>query len=101
MDSHSAVIELDIAFGLEATATALAYQAPVAVETFDDSAPDIDLCRMATGGNIAAFGYEDVHALAVFVDRPVDIAPPAGDFEIVIPHERLNRLHVNRLRQPH
>ena len=61
MDSHSAVIEQDIAFGLEATA--LAYQAPAAVETFDETAADIDLCRMATGGNIAAFEllYERYH----------------------------------------
>ena len=63
MDSHSAVIEQDIAFGLEATATALAYQAPVAFETFDETAPDIALCRVATGGNIAAFEllYERYH----------------------------------------
>ena len=63
MDSHSAVIEQDIAFGLEATANALAYQAPAVVETFDETAADIDLCRMATGGNIAAFEllYERYH----------------------------------------
>ena len=63
MDSHSAVIEQDIAFGLEATASALAFQAPAAVETFDETAPDIQLCRLATGGNIPAFEllYERYH----------------------------------------
>ena len=63
MDSHSAAIEQDIAFGLEATASALAFQALAAVETFDETAPDIQLCRLATGGNIPAFEllYERYH----------------------------------------
>ena len=55
MESHSVAIEHDIAFGLEATASALAFQSPAAVETFDETAPDIELCRLATAGNIAAF----------------------------------------------
>ena len=55
MDSHSAVINQDIAFGVEATAATLAFQPPAAVETLDEAAPDIDLCRLATGGNIPAF----------------------------------------------
>ena len=63
MDSHSAAIDQDIAFGLETAASGLAFQAPALVETFDDTAPDIDLCRLATGGNIAAFEllYERYH----------------------------------------
>ena len=63
MDPHAAAIETDIAFGFEATAGGLAFHAPVVEETFDPAAPDIDLCRLATGGNIAAFEllYERYH----------------------------------------
>ena len=63
MDPHAAAIETDIAFGFEATAGGLAFQAPIVEETFDPAAPDIDLCRLATGGNIAAFEllYERYH----------------------------------------
>ena len=63
MDPHSAAIEQDIAFGFEATASGLAFQAPADEESFEKDAPDIDLCRLATGGNIAAFEllYERYH----------------------------------------
>ena len=63
MDSHSAVIEQDIAFGFEATADVAAFVAPVVEETFDAAAPDIVLCRLAAGGNLAAFEmiYERYH----------------------------------------
>ncbi len=63
MDSHSAAIEQDIAFGLEPAASGLAFQAPALVETFDETAPDLELCRLATGGNIPAFEllYERYH----------------------------------------
>ncbi len=62
MDSHSAVMGQEIGFGLEA-ASGLAFQAPAAVETFDETAPDITLCRLATDGNIPAFEllYERYH----------------------------------------
>ncbi len=63
MEAHSAAIEHDIAFGLEAATGGLAFQAPAVVETFDATAPDFDLCRLATSGNIAAFEllYERYH----------------------------------------
>ena len=63
MDPHSAAIEQNIAFGFETTAE-LAFQAPVVeADAFDKSAPDIDLCRLAANGNIAAFEtiYERYH----------------------------------------
>lgn len=62
MESHSVAIEQELPFGYEAPAVA-AFQAPVEAETLDISAPDIDLCRMAAGGNIAAFEliYERYH----------------------------------------
>ena len=63
MDPHSAAIEQDIAFGFEAAADGLVFQAPAVEDVFDTAAPDIDLCRLATGGNIAAFEllYERYH----------------------------------------
>ncbi len=63
MDPHAAAIEQDIPFGFEAAASGLAFQAPIAEEVFDAAAPDIDLCHLATGGNIAAFEllYERYH----------------------------------------
>ena len=63
MEAHSAAIEQDIAFGLEAATGGLAFHAPAVVETFDATAPDFDLCRLATAGNIAAFEllYERYH----------------------------------------
>ena len=63
MDAHSAAIEQDIAFGLEAATGRLAFQLAAVVETFDATAPDFDLCRLATAGNIAAFEllYERYH----------------------------------------
>jgi len=64
MDPHSAVIEQKIPFGFEA-ATELAFQAPAVVETeaVDKSATDINLCRLAANGNLAAFEavYERYH----------------------------------------
>ena len=50
MDPHSAAIEQDLSFGFEATASA-----PVAAVHFDENTADIDLCRLAAGGNLAAF----------------------------------------------
>jgi len=63
MDPHAAAIEQDIAFGFDTVAELPAFQAPLVEEVFDAAAPDIDLCRMATGGNIAAFEllYERYH----------------------------------------
>lgn len=50
MDPHSAAIEQDLGFGFEA-----ATSTPVAAAHFDESTPDIDLCRLAADGNLAAF----------------------------------------------
>ena len=63
MEPHSAVIDQDIAFSFESAAVLPAFQAPAVEETFEKTAPDIDLCRLATGGNIAAFEllYERYH----------------------------------------
>ncbi len=56
MDPHSAAIERDIAFGFEAAEVLPGFQAPVSsLQPFDESSPDIDLCRLAAGGNLAAF----------------------------------------------
>ncbi len=54
MDSNTAAIKAEAPFGFDNTADAL-YLTPVAEQTFDESAPDIDLCRLAASGNIAAF----------------------------------------------
>lgn len=71
MDAHSVAIEQGVAFGVGSRQLAVgaspeaASAALVAVseETFDAAAPDIALCRLATGGNIAAFEllYERYH----------------------------------------
>lgn len=63
MDPLSVAIEQDIAFGFESTAALPDFQAPVAEVAFDAAAPDIDLCRLAANGNIAAFEvlYERYH----------------------------------------
>jgi len=66
MDIASAAIEQDIAFGFDgalqpqAGVTALAVSEPV---HFDAETSDIELCRLATGGNIAAFEllYQKYH----------------------------------------
>ncbi|HKX84354.1 MAG TPA: RNA polymerase sigma factor [Pyrinomonadaceae bacterium] len=61
MESNSAAIDPEIAFGFEEAAELPLSHAPV-VEvilpletTFDASAPDLELCQLAAGGNIAAF----------------------------------------------
>ncbi|CAN5591490.1 RNA polymerase sigma factor [soil metagenome] len=65
MDPHSAAIEQDIAFGFEATSELPSFIAPAAPDTdaFDASATDFEMCRLATGGNVAAFEliYERYH----------------------------------------
>lgn len=63
MDPLSVAIEQDIAFGFETSAALPEFQAPVAEVAFDAAAPDIDLCRLASNGNIAAFEvlYERYH----------------------------------------
>jgi len=63
MDPHSAAIEREIAFGFQTAAELPAFQAPAAEVPLDRSAADLDLCRMAEGGNIAAFEllYERYH----------------------------------------
>lgn len=63
MDSNSAAIEQEIAFGFEESSELPLFQSP-AVEVFhspadpeilDAEAPDIALCRKAAGGSLAAF----------------------------------------------
>ncbi len=57
MDQHSAAIARDIVFGVGAATESSEMQAPpaISVQTPDPAAPDIDLCRMASAGNLAAF----------------------------------------------
>ncbi|HTK38366.1 MAG TPA: sigma-70 family RNA polymerase sigma factor [Pyrinomonadaceae bacterium] len=62
MESNSAAIDRDVAFGFEDSQELPLYQSP-AVEVVtvpvpqvpDVAAPDIDLCRLASAGNLAAF----------------------------------------------
>lgn len=63
MDTNSALIEKDIAFGFDAAEVNRLDSAPLPVESFDESTPDIALCRLAASGNIAAFEliYERYH----------------------------------------
>lgn len=65
MDSHSAAIEQDAVFELKGTSEIPVYQTPITadVESFDETTADIDLCRMAAAGSIAAFEmiYERFH----------------------------------------
>jgi RNA polymerase sigma-70 factor (ECF subfamily) len=66
MDQHSAAIELDqqAAFGVTQAADAIAAPETVAAtEFFDSTSPDLILCRLAAGGNLAAFEiiYERYH----------------------------------------
>jgi RNA polymerase sigma-70 factor, ECF subfamily len=63
MDQRAAVIEQEMPLGFDALAPA-AFQAPATAEiSFDETTPDIDLCRRAADGNIAAFEliYERHH----------------------------------------
>ena len=66
MDQHSAAIELDQqTFGVTqaADAAAVAPETVAATEFFDSTSPDLILCRLAAGGNLAAFEiiYERYH----------------------------------------
>ena len=62
MESNSAAMDRDVAFGFEDSQELPLYQSP-AVEVVtvpvpevpDAAAPDIDLCRLASDGNLAAF----------------------------------------------
>jgi RNA polymerase sigma-70 factor (ECF subfamily) len=63
MDQHSAVIEQEMPLGYEAPAVAT-LQVPVAAhDAVTDQTADLELCRMAATGNIAAFEliYERYH----------------------------------------
>jgi RNA polymerase sigma-70 factor (ECF subfamily) len=57
MDQNSAAIDREFAFGFEAATELPNLQGAPAtsVQTPDPAAPDIDLCRMAATGNLAAF----------------------------------------------
>lgn len=63
MDPNSVAIEPDVAFGFQAAAELPAFQTPVVDTPLDPKAADLDLCRMAEGGNLAAFEllYERYH----------------------------------------
>ncbi len=54
MNLSSVAVERDLPFGYEETLEQT-FQAPAVEAVFDESASDIDLCRLATGGNLAAF----------------------------------------------
>ena len=63
MDQHSAVIEQEMPLGYEAPAVAT-FQVPVAAQApVNEQTADLELCRMAATGNIAAFEliYERYH----------------------------------------
>lgn len=57
MDLASATFEKDIPFGYDESSALPVFQSPAAPskEELDEAAPDIELCRMAAAGNIAAF----------------------------------------------
>jgi len=62
MESNSAAIDPEVAFGFEDSQDLPLFQSPAvevvtapAHETPDASAPDINLCRQAASGNLAAF----------------------------------------------
>jgi RNA polymerase sigma-70 factor, ECF subfamily len=65
MELASVTIEQDVPFGYEGAAQAPVFHSPAVrnADTFDEAAPDIELCRMAAAGNIAAFEmiYERYH----------------------------------------
>jgi RNA polymerase sigma-70 factor, ECF subfamily len=65
MDPHSVAIDQDIAFGFEAAAEIPQFQAPAALEKqdLDPKAPDLQLCKLAADGSLAAFEliYERYH----------------------------------------
>lgn len=62
MDPHSAAIEQSTAFGFDVSAPAVLQQ-PAVETAFDADSKDIDLCRLAANGNLAAFElvYERYH----------------------------------------
>jgi RNA polymerase sigma-70 factor, ECF subfamily len=58
MDSNSAAIENDAVFGFEEAAefpVSAVLPSPTAEGSFSDDASDLDLCKLAAGGNIPAF----------------------------------------------
>jgi RNA polymerase sigma-70 factor (ECF subfamily) len=61
MDSNSAAIEAEVALGLDESPQASIFSAPVTQVlpsedvAVEDSSSDLDLCRLAAGGNLAAF----------------------------------------------
>lgn len=62
MDSNSAAIDAEVAFGFEEAAELPLFQSPATqimpaaeASAIEASAADIDLCRMAADGNLAAF----------------------------------------------
>jgi RNA polymerase sigma-70 factor (ECF subfamily) len=62
MDSNSAAIDAEVAFGFENTGELPLFQSPATqvlpvapAPALDESATDFDLCKMAAGGDLAAF----------------------------------------------
>ena len=62
MDQHSAVIEQEMPLGYDAPAVAT-LQVPAVGREVGENTPDLELCRFAAGGNLAAFEvlYERYH----------------------------------------
>jgi RNA polymerase sigma-70 factor (ECF subfamily) len=54
MDPHSAAIEQDLSFGFD-TVAPVPVSTPEAARHFDGNTADIDLCRLAADGDLAAF----------------------------------------------
>jgi len=56
-------MERDVVLGYEPAAEAPSFQVPTAEISFEQDAPDIELCRLASSGNLAAFEliYERYH----------------------------------------
>lgn len=63
MDPKSAALEQELTLGLNVAVDLPEFQAPVVQELVASDAADLDLCRMASNGNLAAFEllYERYH----------------------------------------
>lgn len=55
MDVNAVAIERDVAFGIGETTERIGLIAPEAVVEFDPTAPDFELCQLASAGSLPAF----------------------------------------------
>ncbi len=55
MDLSSVAVERDISFGIEGNVERVAFEVPAVEAVLGAAAPDLELCRLATAGNLAAF----------------------------------------------